>query len=559
MGKEKATKHKRNLLVDVIILALVVFVLYFPSLRYQFVWDDKELYINESNLPQKETLSKIPDYFIPKKDKMYIPMTYTFWNIIGNLGGIQNGGYDSQPFHLFNLFLHIVNSILVFLILLQFFNERKFALLGAIVFALHPIQVESVAWVSEARGLLAGMFGFGAMLVYLKSKTGLSRNYLVYLLLLCSMLSKPSGIVFPLILITTDAYLNGFVPFKEFLKRNVFILLLVVPFIFIAMEGETSRTIEFSSPLWVRPLLWFNAIGFYLLKMFIPINFSACYGLTYSYLIKNVSNFYPILVFVAILFVGIILKKRWFWFTTTVFILGFLPVSNLVTYYYQYWSTVSDRYVYFSMFAFALCISFVIKEYFSKYFYYVFGVLGILLFLFSRFELPKWESETALWNDCIEKYPNRVPHPYLGRGSIFQANGNYSQALADYNTAVDLDSNYYFGYYNRGNLYYDLKQFGKAIENYSKVLTINPKYVNAYVNRGLCLMNMRRFEDAITDFNKALELDSKQFDVYYERANCYIELGQRDKAINDLRFSLKLKPDFEQAKLLLREILSKAN
>lgn len=559
MVKGKAAKTKRTLLVGVIILVLVVFVLYLPSLRYQFVWDDRELYINESNLPQKETLSTVPNYFIPKKDKMYIPITYTFWNIIGDLGGIQHGDYNPQAFHLFNLFLHIVNSILISLILFQLLNERKFALLGAMVFALHPIQVESVAWVSEARGLLAGMFGFSALLVYLKNRTAGLKNYLIYLLLLCSMLSKPSGIVFPLILIAMDIYLNSFLPFKEFIKRNIFALLIVVPFVFIAMQGETSRTIEFSSPLWVRPLLWFNAIGFYLLKLFVPIDFSACYGLTYSYLIKDISNFYPILIFIVVLFVGIILKKRWFWFATAVFILGFLPVSNLVTYYYQYWSTVSDRYVYFSMFAFSFGISLLVKEYIDKYFYYVLGAVGILLFLFSRLELPKWESETALWNDCIEKYPNRVPHPYLGRGLILQSNGNYSQALADYNKAIELDSNYYFGYYNRGNLCYDLKQFDKAIGDYSKVLRINPKYVNAYVNRGLCLVSIQRFEDAITDFTKALELDSQQFDVYYERANCYLELGQRDKAVDDLKFSLKLKPDFEQAKVLLQEILSKSN
>lgn len=559
MVKGKAAKPKRILLVEAIILALVVFVLYSPSLRYQFVWDDKELYINESNLPQEGTLSTVPDYFIPKRDKMYIPITYTFWNIIGSLGGIRNGGYNPQPFHLFNLLLHVVNSILIFLILFEFLNERKFALLGAIVFALHPIQVESVAWISEARGLLSGMFGFSALLLYLKNRTAGIKNYLIYLLLLCSMLSKPSGIVFPLFLIAIDIYLNAFLPFKGFLKRNIFALLIVVPFVFIAMQGESSRTIEFSSPLWLRPLLWFNAMGFYLLKMFIPINFSACYGLTYSYLIKDISNFYPILISIIILLVGIISKKRWLLFAMVIFILGFLPVSNLVTYYYQYWSTVSDRYVYFSMFAFAFGFSLIVKEYLNKYFYYVFGVIGILLFLFSRLELPKWESEIALWNDCIEKYPNRVPHPYLGRGLIFQANRNYSQALVDYNTAIELDSNYYFGYYNRGNLYYDLKQFDKAIGDYSKVLRINPRYINAYVNRALCLMNIQQFEDAIRDFTKALELDSGQFDVYYERANCYIELGQDAKAVNDLKISLKLKPDFEQAKALLREILSKAN
>lgn len=559
MGKKRKARSNRVWYVEIIILVLVVFVLYLPSLRYRFVWDDKELYINESNLPQEETFSAIPNYFVPKKDKMYIPITYTFWNIVGNLGGIGDEFYNSQPFHLFNLLLHTINSILVFFVLLRFLNERRFVFLGAVVFALHPIQVESVAWISEARGLLAGVFGFSALLLYLQGKTGSLRNYLVYLLLFCSMLSKPSGIVFPLILITLDAYLNGFAPFKEFLKRNIFVLLLIVPFIFLAMHGEISRTIEFSSPLWARPLLWLNAIGFYLLKVFIPLNFSACYGLTYNYLVKDVFNFYPILISIAVLLIGVILKKKWFWFVIVIFILGFFPVSNLLTYYYQYWSTVSDRYVYYSMFAFSFAISFIVKEYFSKYFYYICGIVGILLFLFSRSELPKWESDIALWNNCIEKYPNRVPHPYLGRGFILQENGNYSKALEDYNTAIELDSNYYFGYYNRGNLYYDLKQFNRAIEDYSKVLMINPKYVNAYVNRGLCLMEIRLFDDAIQDFTKSLELDPKQFDVYYERANCYIKLGQRDKAIDDLKFSLKLKPDFEHAKMLLRVISEKVN
>ncbi len=555
MEKKVKGKPKRFFFKETIIIALALFVLYFPSLKYQFVWDDKEIYINEVNLPRTETISAIPNYFVPKKDKMYIPITYTFWNIIFNIESTDDRVYNPYSFHFFNLVLHIINSILIFLVLLRLLGSRRFAFFGAMVFALHPIQVESVAWISEARGLLAGTFGFSAMLLYLKNKIGPFRNYLIPLLLLCSMLSKPSGIVFPLILIALDGYLNGFTPFKKLLQRNIFILILVIPFILLAMYGESSRTIEFSAPMWIRPLLWLNAIGFYLFKIFIPINFSACYGLTYSYLVANVFNFFAILIFVGVLFVMVLLKKKEFWFAMIIFVLGFLPVSNLLTYYYQYWSTVSDRYVYFSMFAIAFGLSFIVKEYFSKYFYYIFGIVGIILFFFSKIELPKWENERTLWSDCIEKYPNRIPHPYLGQGLIFQNDGNYPRALDYYNKAIELDSNYYFGYYNRGNLYYDLKQFTKAIEDYSRVLKINTKYLNAYVNRGLCLMNLGQYEEAIIDFTKAIELDSKQFDVYYERANCFIEIGMKEKAVEDLKFCLKLNPNFEQAKSLLYKTL----
>jgi len=526
------SKFKNLVPIYISILVVLAFVFYKPVLSYQFVWDDTQLYINPSKIPPDNPFDKVFENFIPQKDKMYIPVTYFFWSLISAFGGVDNGNFNPFLFHLLNLLLHILNTILVFLLFKRLLNDDFWAFVGAFIFSLHPIQIESVAWISEARGLLSTFWGLLALLIYLQnSKKGIKIVACLVLLSL-SILSKPSGIVFPLIIVLLDWFWNNIKNPVDLLKRNVFYLLITLPFIFISFQGEATKTISFEIPILWRPIVWINSLGFYLEKFFIPWNLSPGYGLTFNFLKNNPIYFYSILVGLVAVVAGFVIKRREYWFGLLLLSLGYLPVSNLVTFYYQYWSTVADRYVYFSVIGFAFWISYFASLYLKKYrAYYLIG-LGVIFFLFSQKEISKWQDEFSLWQDCIEKYPERIPHPYLGRGMIFESQGNLYSALNDYSKAVTIDSSYYFGYYNRGNINLDLRRYSEAIKDFTRAIQFNPNYVNSYVNRGLCYLELGEYRNSIEDFTKALVLDSLQADVWYSLGDAYFSNKDYSRALS---------------------------
>ncbi len=501
-------------IVLILILIVVVFTCYYQTLNYTFVWDDQELYINSNNISADEPFKKVAEHFVPKKGKMYIPATYFCWSLITYLSGNK---FSPNSFHLFNIILHILNSIIVYFLLSKFLKSNFSAFFAALVFSLHPIQVESVAWISEARGLLSAFFGFSAILLSISSenKTNLSNWIVILFLLILSILAKPSGIVFPFLLILSKWYLNRTPNVITQIKWYLPYVILVVPFLIITIYGEAPKVIEFEIPLFLRPLFWLNAIGFYVQKLVLPFGFSPGYGLNYNFLYNNPTYFYYVIFGFLVLIIGIKIKhKKEYWFSVLFFLIGFFPVSNLASFYYQYWSTVADRYVYVSVFGFSYLLGFVFDTLPKKARNVVSIVVPFGLFLISLTELNKWRDEFNLWNESINDYPNRIPQVYLGRGVIFEKNGEIHKALDDYTKAIELDSSFYFGFYNRGNIYYDLRKYDLAIEDFTKVLKSNFKFVNAYVNRGLCFLEKKDYKNAIKDFQSALRLDPNQPDVY---------------------------------------------
>jgi hypothetical protein len=171
-----------------ITLILLPFVIFIRAANYDFVWDDKELYINEKHLPESAPMSKITGSWLPKSNEMYAPVTYTVWGIAASLSSrLPNGGFSPSMFHIFNILIHIANCLLVFLILNKLLRDQWSAFAGALIFAVHPLQVESVAWISETRGLLAGFFGFLAIWLYVRHIRKLQGNSLP------SGINRPEG------------------------------------------------------------------------------------------------------------------------------------------------------------------------------------------------------------------------------------------------------------------------------------------------------------------------------------------------------------------------------
>ena len=571
MSKTNIIDKKTFAIVVLIILGLV---LYIRTGGYDFVWDDVPLYLNTNNYPETGRLDNFEKFWTPGEMPMYAPITYTFWAVIASISAGDNtnkAGLSPVLFHFSNVFFHIVNSVLVFLILLYLFKNNLVALSAALVFLLHPIQVEPVAWISELRGLLAAFFGFSAILLYVKNRIDNSPmeqiklyHIGVIVFLILSFLSKPVGVVFPFILLALDYFFLK--AEKKLLLINAIILsLITVLFILLSVSAEGGAEEIIKISFFNRLFLPLYSFVFYLYKAIIPVNFSAVYGLTPEYLVSGSQLYIFAAIFVVIMILLFIKRHQLKHITAGLFIsfIAILPTSGLVAYYYQTFSNVADRYFYIAMFGITIVLYFIFSKIKHRQRILIPASVAILLFILSSYQLSSWSNDFKHWDNIIKKSLIEIPQAYMGRGEENLNLGNYPQAIDDFTKAIDINPGEALYYYNRANAYLDLKQYNLAVKDYSFAIARNDKLVSAYVNRGLAYMEFGDPLPAIPDFTKALLFNPQQPDICNNIGICYAMTGQYDSAAVYFRRTLVIKSNdtdaIENLKLLEIEINKKEN
>ncbi|MCX7736960.1 MAG: tetratricopeptide repeat protein [Candidatus Kapabacteria bacterium] len=577
--KKQATDEGKIFKIAIIILIAVPLIVFFQATNFSFVWDDLPLYINHNHFPAQNPFQNIFSFFVPKSNEMYIPLTYLFWAISSFFSGSE---FNPMIFHFFNLLIHILNGLLVFLILRLIFKEQLLSLFGALLFSIHPIQVEAVAWVSELRGLLSALFGFLGTYFYLlyhqknfifeqnpknpktdiidKFKPNTKILIFVGIFLILSVLSKPSGVVFPFIIFLLDIMLIRH-NIIETLKRTWVFIVVIIPVFILTLFSETESKIDLSVNILARPLIFLDSIGFYIKQIIYPLDLAVNYGRTPSFVLDNILSLIIHIVLAVSLFLIFLFKQnKKLLYGYLIFIVGFLPVSGLVTFYYQLFSTVADRYIYFSMLGVSIIFVGLISEIKKLNTRNIFsGTYLFILIIVTFSQLPVWKDEISLWNNTIKKYPEVSAYSYFARGSALMDSDKNQEAILDFTMAIRLDSTLELAYYNRGNIYFDIRNFAAAINDYSSTLKLNPKNLNALINRGLSYIEINMFDKAITDFSLALDIDSTKSDVYVNRGIAYANQGNMESAIKDFQNALRLNPNDEFAKENLKMALESKN
>ena len=299
--KKKKTVNKGYIYYFVLILfPLAVF---WHTAGYSFVWDDIPLYLNKSNYPEQNRLANTGKFWTSSEQTMYAPVTYTVWGILSLMSEPDNSnefGVNPRIFHIVNILVHIFNGILLFLILKVLLKNELAAIIGALVFSVHPVQVEAVAWISELRGLLSAMFGLLSIYYYLKYRLYINTSkekivngmpitknlVLTTAFFILSALSKPSGIVIPFIVLTLDLFY-----FKINFKKALWFLANYIIFVILisirASSVESSPAANLSVPFLSKPLIFLDSISFYLYKIFVPVNYVASYGRTPEFVLNS--------------------------------------------------------------------------------------------------------------------------------------------------------------------------------------------------------------------------------------------------------------------------------
>ena len=545
--KKFSFKKPEPYALGLILILIISFIVYLPALNAGFVWDDVN-YIERNPQIRSINLEQIFSGYVMGN---YHPFTMLTLSIEYQLFGLNPTGY-----HIVNLLLHLGNVALVFYAIFLLSKKSTAALVAALLFGIHPLHVESVAWVSELKDLLYTFFFLGAYVCYLKYLKNFERKYyfLTILLFSFSLLSKAMAASFPVLLLLTDYFMRRKLTFKVWLEKVPLFLLAVLFGVIAIYAQQSSESIQDISIFTIPQRLVFSCYGFitYLWKLVVPVYQSAFY----PYPIKSGGNLPALYYIYPLLLAGLvafaiysrrITKKIFFgigFFAITVFlVLQLLPVGDAV---------MADRYSYIpSIGLFYLA---------GEGIYWLWSKnrkipAMVLLSVFTLFFAAKtwsrtgvWKNGISLWSDVISKHPG-VAFAYNNRGGTYLIEKKYDEALTDFNKAIELRPGYSEALNNRGNVLSDKKRYEEALKDYNKAIELQKDYPDPYNNRGLVLMRLNRNPEALKDFNKAIELQPRFAEAYYNRGLLHMNEKKPDLALLDYNKALELNPGYTEASI----------
>jgi len=499
--KKKKKKKKKNpatqrsriyLFSSLFILLLVTFILYHPTVKHQFTnWDDPT-YILENDHVKKLDLETVSYFFSNPSASNYHPLTMISLSLDYSLA--TDGSKTSReavinpaPFHTTSMILFIIDVILVFLFV-YLLTGRKIliAFVTAFLFAIHPMHVESVAWISERKDLLYGMFFLAGLITYVRFLQTSRRSYYLFtiVLFILSLLSKPAAVVFPLVCFAIDYYYRRKLTLRTTMEKIPMLLLAIAAGLVTYLIQSQNAVADFSTFSLFQRIL-FASYGFivYIYKLLIPVNLSAFY----PYPSLSVSGYLPAIFYLSPLLVLILTGLVWFstrfnrvvafgylfYLFTIVLVLQFVSVGSAI---------MADRY------AFIPCIGlFLVIGYYFDYIYVtgrkhlrilkvifplVLAVYSGVLIITTSNQIGIWKNSETLWSDVIKKYPT-VSVAYKNRGQLYGKQNRNDEALRDYKVLIRLDSTDADVFSNLGNIYALKGDLPRAIEAYNHAIRLD--------------------------------------------------------------------------------------
>lgn len=541
--QQKNSKRTERLLLAG--LLVLVFLVYAGSLKNGFIlnWDDNG-YVTENPHLKELSSENISFFFSEYYLSNYHPLTMVSLSIDYQLFGDSATGY-----HTINLLFHLFNVLLVFLLIRRLSNKFIPALFVAAFFGLHPMHVESVAWIAERKDVLYLCFLLLSFLAWLK--VGESGKkwvwYAVSLaLFILSCLSKSAAVVAPVLFVLADYYQSGKFTFRQIANKTPFFAVSVV-FAVLAIGsqagGGSIQDISEGFGWADRLLLVSHNLWFYLIKAMAPLHLSAFY-------------FYPptisfihwlALAGIVVLITGIIRIKsgrKEIIFGSLFFLAALLPVLQIIP---VGGAIAADRYTYLPYIGLFFIPGWILgraeeKQYrpaIRQMLRYGSLILVLCFALLTYQRTAVWKDGKSLFTDVIQQYPDKGLG-YLQRGISYAVTGNPNAALNDFNEALRLKPDLAEALYSRGLILSGMNDYQGALNDYNAALRYKPSYKDALNNRGGLYIRAGQFDAALSDFNKVLALDPGFTRAWYNRGVCYINMKKPDLACPDLMRAARL-------------------
>ncbi|MBI2413897.1 MAG: tetratricopeptide repeat protein [Deltaproteobacteria bacterium] len=538
-------------------IALIIFLVYLPALSNGFVnWDD-QLYVYENADIRSIDARFLKLAFTSVMVSNWHPLTMLSYAVDYSIWGLNPFGY-----HLFSIVLHAINTLLAAILAKKLAEEagageNLSVFIGAalaLLFGLHPLRVESVAWVSEKKDVLSGFFFFLSLISYLKyKKTSKALPYALSLFFfIFSVMGKPMSITLPAVLLILDFHpLDGFkAGVKKALIEKAPFFALSVLFAGATVWAQASDNAIASLdpyPMASRMLVSIRALAFYIFKTLLPINLAPFYPRDLSPSPFGAEYIASLALVIAITALSILLLKRsrlplalWLFYLATLSpVIGIIQVGS---------QAAADRYAYIPGLAPLILIAAGGGRLFKRRSGAAAALAiacAIVLGALTVRQVSVWKDSVSLWSHEVAVYPDDAPIGWSNLGLAYKDSGELDKAVASYEKAIEIDPNYADAYGNRGVAYLKLGRMNDALEDLSTAIRLNPESAELHGNRGVAFITTGEYEKAIGDLSESIRLSpSTAAKGYFNRGISYKALGMNAEAVSDFTRTIEAEPSF---------------
>jgi tetratricopeptide (TPR) repeat protein len=563
-GPEPRSRKRYLVLAVCGFLILAIAVVFGQTVQHEFVnYDDPQYVYDNPMVARGVTAAGIPWAFQSHASNWH-PLTWLSHMLDCQLYGLKHPGGH----HLTNVLLHAITAILLFLVLRKMTGDLWPSAFVAALFAIHPLHVESVAWVAERKDVLSGLFfvlTLGAYVGYVRHWFSLLRYLLMLGLFALGLLCKPTLVTLPFVLLLLDYWpLGRFSPpaaengaagerrrhlltaLRLVVEKMPLFLLAAVSCVVTYAAQERARVTMEALPLGARIANALVSYVTYLAQFFCPTGLAVFYPYPADALpIWKIAG--ACLVLVGVSAAVLVCRRRYpYLFVGWLWYLGMLvPMIGLVQVGTH---AMADRYAYLTQIGLYLAFAWGAMHVaeISRYRYWAYAVAPLLIVVLAACacqQVSYWRDSETLWThaiDCTSR--NWMAHDNLGLALVER--GQAAEAIAQYEKALEIKPDLAKAHNNLANALLDQGQVDAAVPHYEKALEIKPDFAEAHSNFGNALVCRGQVDAAIVQYEKALEIDGDFAPAHYSLGNVLLFRGQLAAAIAHYEKALEIKPDF---------------
>lgn len=567
ISAKQGSSFKMNGFLGLALVMLLGIIIYSNTFGSSFHFDDLNNIVDNGAIRDLSSLDRLwsqhPTRFI----------TMFSFAVNYHFAELEVWGY-----HFVNLLIHLMNTLLVYWLTLLIFstpalkgsvvaaNKMIVAVVVAALFVSHPLATQSVTYIVQRLASMVTLFYLLSVCLYMQGRLAEAKGngrYLFYggafVAAVLAMLSKENGFTLPLAIVLTEVCFFQTKSLSLKLKGYPLILLISAVVIIIGVVFF-QFSLSIFDPLppsqgnavtitpWNYFMTQWSVILKYIQLLILPVNLNVDYDYAITSSIFQVRALGSLVILLGIVAAGVLLFKKYrlisfgvFWFFIALAIeSSFVPINDVIFEHRTYLPSVG----------FFLIIAYLVFEFlWSRNRNVAIGVLVLLVGINAVLSYQRnkvWETDLTLWNDVIEKSPEKA-RPYFNRALAYESTNAIEQAIADYTKAIAINPAYTNAWSNRGLAHLKLGQFDQAISDNQKALEVKPSYAPAFGNLGLVYDEVGQLEKAIEAYSQAIALDDKSAVTYSNRGITYGKLGQWDKSIADFDKALELNPGYQEA------------
>lgn len=575
-------EHKKYITLIPYGILLITFLVFLNSINNDFIHLDDPEYVLQNELIKSLSFQNISKIFSSYTHGHYQPFSVLTYAIDYSIYGLNAYG-----FRLTNILLHLANIMLVFIFIRCLSGRFYVAVVVSLLFAVHPLRVESVVWISERKDVLYAVFYFSALICYLnyiEKNKSVKYILLTGLFFILALLSKSMAVSLPIVLLLIDWYKKRKYSIRLVIEKVPFLLLSVLFGIIVINSQQSSGLLEdtlTSFTVFDRILLSSYSAIIYIYKVFVPFN--TLFMTDYPNMIDGHLPVYFYLAPICIALISILIYKfqifrrelvfgLLFYLITISLVLQIIPVSGFLWDHYTYVPSVGLLFIIGQFYGYVQDKRFSYAQRLKGplNFILIFFVLMLIVLTWKRNVV--WENSGRLFSEVIRLHPDNEA-AYVNRGLYLLEQGQYKQAENDFSQAIKVKDYMSIAWLNRGRVRVELNKYteamkdmdqairlapsenaylvrGKlkadlgyhqeAIEDFNSAFKLNSNSSKALNNIGLSLAKLEKYNEALAYFNKAIEINPGSASAYGNRGTLHYQTGNMQKACADWQRSAKL-------------------